>query len=113
MDRRRHSRYTIDNNVVIVAHGSQAGNVLNISEGGLCCRCIIDGKQIVPPEKIHIFHQRINLKALEFPVKLRSIHNESGIFIDSMKMRFCHFEFKNLSESHGKELGKLIKHHAS
>jgi len=111
MERRKHQRHLLSNGSIVI-HGESLGSIKDISQGGFCCSCLIDGDHLTPKQDVNIIRYGINFKASNLPIDIRSTYVEQGVILESMVTRVCHIAFKELSNLQQKQIDSLIHSYA-
>jgi len=107
-ERRKHKRYNMDN-VCIINHSTTVGAVVDLSAGGLSCKCLDQGTcKEGHTTSIDIYCKSNEIRAVGIDMEILSTEKLRGQFIEDIGMRTCRARFCNLDETKKEQLANII-----
>ena len=107
-DRRKHQRFNLDG-TCIVQHEKKVGTVVNVSVGGLYCKCFGKGEcHAGHAFDVNIYCRKHELCAEGITVKVLESEVIPGQFAEDLKVRKCRAKFDQLEDSQRAELSNFI-----
>lgn len=106
-EQRQYQRYETKDNLLFLDCGFHVGEIVNVSRGGVFCRCI-NGKNIGdPPSRINLFSSAMNFHIQTF-VKTITKKQEPCKILDCLSQNLCHLRFDRENKEVFAQLGRFI-----
>ena len=107
-DQRKHQRFVLDG-TCIIQHEKNVGTVINVSVGGLYCKCF--GEDKCHTERsfdVNIYCRKHELCAEDITIHVLDSEVEAGHFAEDLGVRKCHAKFEQLEDLQRTELANFI-----
>ena len=107
-DQRKHQRFILDG-TCIIQHEKKVGTVINVSVGGLYCKCF--GKDKCHTERsfdVNIYCRKYELCAEDITIHVLDSEVMPGNFAEDLGVRKCRAKFEQLEDPQRKELANFI-----
>ena len=107
-DQRKHQRFVLDG-TCIVQHERKVGTVINVSMGGLYCKCF--GKDKCHTDRsfdVNIYCRKHELCAEDITLQVLDSEVLPGLFAEDLGVRQCRAKFEQLEDLQRNELSNYI-----